>query len=124
MEKSNFTIRQDFLARIYLLTPEEGGRKTPVWLGYRPQVYFPTEICDEGTSGSWNFMEKEKLSPGETTKIGIALLRSDFFKNKLLVGMPLILQEGGTQVGRGEILEIYNLDLIFQPAEIMGQHVP
>ena len=33
-------------AQIYLLRPEEGGRKTPIFTGYRPTVYFGDRQTD------------------------------------------------------------------------------
>ena len=36
------TPHRSFRARIYVLTEEEGGRKTPFFGGYSPQFYFRT----------------------------------------------------------------------------------
>jgi elongation factor Tu len=33
-------------AKIYFLSPEEGGRKTPIFSGYRPALYFGEKQMD------------------------------------------------------------------------------
>src|SRR5437763_5446558 len=38
----SITPHTKFKAETYILTKEEGGRHTPVFKGYRPQVYFRT----------------------------------------------------------------------------------
>ena len=103
----------DFNAKVRLLTPEEGGRKTPARTGYRPQVWFETEtLSDTCTSGSWQNMSKEKLFPGDIAEIEIAVLAKEFCKNKLFAGLKFRLTEGPTQIGEGEILEIFNKELL------------
>lgn len=105
----------DFKAKVRLLTAEEGGRKTPGHIGYRPLVYFETEALKwAGTSGSWQKMDRDKLFPGETTKIDIAILGKEFCRNKLFTGLKFRLTEGSTKIGEGEILEIYNRELSTQ----------
>jgi translation elongation factor EF-Tu-like GTPase len=102
----------DFKAKVRLLTAEEGGRKTPAHIGYRPQVYFETEALNRATtSGSWQKMNRDQLFPGETAEIEIAILGKEFCRNKLFVGLKFRLMEGVTQIGAGEILEICNEEL-------------
>jgi translation elongation factor EF-Tu-like GTPase len=47
-------------AKVYLLRPEEGGRKTPIFTGYRPAVYFG----DRQTNGLIIFKHEEKPALG------------------------------------------------------------
>ncbi len=101
----------DFKAKVRLLTAEEGGRKTPGHIGYRPLVYFETDWPHNGTSGSWQKMDRDKLFPGETAEIDIAILGKEFCRNKLFTGLKLRLAEGSKKIGEGEILEIYNEEL-------------
>lgn len=108
--------KPDFRAQVYLLTPEEGGRKTPAWVGYRPQCWFPVDSDDcSCTSGIWLLMDKERLAPGETTQIDIGIVSKDAYKGRLLIGMLFRLTEGATEIGRGRILEIYNQNLAQSP---------
>ena len=102
----------DFRAKVYLVTPESGGRKTPARTGYRPQVWFEKEGLDNTcTSGSWQKMNKENLEPGESAEIEIALLNRELNRHKLSVGLTFKLTEGVTLIGKGEILEIFNESL-------------
>lgn len=102
----------DFLAKVYLLSPEEGGRSLPVSIGYRPQIYFNINVekitC---TSGSWQKMGTDKLLPGQSTEIEIAILAKEYYKNSLAVGMKFPLKEGSVKIAEGVILEIYNKEL-------------
>lgn len=103
----------DFKARVRLLTTAEGGRSTPGHLGYRPQVYFETPLLNKTcTSGSWQKMAQEKLFPGETADIDIAVLGKHLCHQKLFPGMKIRLAEGPRLVGTGEILEVYNPDFL------------
>jgi elongation factor Tu len=103
----------DFRASVRLLTAAEGGRSTPAHPGYRPQVYFETApLQGTCTSGSWQKMEQEKLFPGETADIDIAVLGKEMCRQKLFPGLKIRLAEGSTTIGTGEILEVYNPDLL------------
>src|SRR3990170_4993166 len=41
-QTGSITPHTQFKAEVYILTKEEGGRHTPFFKGYRPQVYFRT----------------------------------------------------------------------------------
>jgi len=116
-EESNIPFDQwpaDFRAKVRLLTAKEGGRKTPGHIGYRPQVWFETDWLRNGTSGSWQKMNRDKLLPGETAEIEIAILAKELCKNNLFPGLRFRLTEGATKIGEGEILEIFNKELLAQ----------
>lgn len=103
----------DFRARIRLLKAAEGGRSTPAQPGYRPQVHFETApLHGTCTSGSWQKMEHEKLYPGETADVDIALLSKELCRQKLFPGLKIRLAEGSVIIGTGEILEVYNPNLL------------
>jgi len=103
----------DFSARVRLLNAAEGGRSTPAHPGYRPQVHFETaSLQGTCTSGSWQKMEQEKLYPGETADIDIAVLSKELCRQKLFPGLKIHLAEGSVVIGTGEILEVYNPDLL------------
>jgi elongation factor Tu len=103
----------DFKARVRLLTAEEGGRRTPGHIGYRPQVWFEIDSLNHAcTSGSWQKMDKDNLFPGETAEIEIAILAKELCKNNLFPNLKFRLTEGLMKIGEGEILEIYNQELV------------
>src|ERR1700752_4300693 len=110
----NKLIKQpDFIAKLKYFTPEQGGRKTPAWSGYRPQVKF--SFSEMQTSGQQTFLDKEIVHPGETVTAEIAIIATEFFKNKLSVGQSFEFREGPHIIGTGEIIEIKNNDLKLNP---------
>ena len=103
-------MKHDFKAKIFYLLTKDGGRRTPAFSGYRPHVKF--EGHEYLTSGHQTFLDKEEVFPGEHIMVDIAILSPDFFAGKLHEGMKFEIGEGARVVGRGEILEIYNKDLL------------
>lgn len=100
----------DFIAHLSYLTTEEGGRIGPVFSGYRPQVKFP--FSKSMTSGQQILLDKEMVFPGESVKVELALLAPITFKHQLSLGQEFEVLEGARLVGRGQILEILNTDLL------------
>ena len=66
----SITPHTDFLAQVYILTKEEGGRHTPFFSNYHPQFYFRTTdvtgtiVLPEGT---------EMVMPGDNTEMQVSL---------------------------------------------------
>lgn len=58
MSNSN---QDDFIAILYYKATNEGGRKTPVQYGYRPQVKF--DFDEMQTSGQQTFIDKDIVYP-------------------------------------------------------------
>ena len=56
-------------AKIYWLSAEEGGRKTPIFTGYRPTVYFG----DRQTDGLIVFDREEKPTLGGEYTVTISI---------------------------------------------------
>jgi len=100
----------DFTAKLKYLTSEQGGRKTPAHSGYRPQVKF--DFTEMQTSGQQVFLDKEKVYPGEEVTAEITISTPELFKNKLWIGMEYEFREGDRIIGTGEILKIFNKDLV------------
>ena len=100
----------DFIAELYYRTAEEGGRNTPAFSGYRPQVKF--SFSEMQTSGQQKFLGTDRANPGDTVKAEIAILSPHFFLKQLFVGIKFEFREGSRIVGTGKILEILNRDLL------------
>ncbi|WP_432250283.1 elongation factor Tu [Streptomyces sanyensis] len=84
-----------FTARVHLLSTREGGRRTPVSSGYRPQFYLRTadvvghvELAGEGPA-----------HPGETVEMTVELGRDV----PLEPGLGFAVREGGRTVGAGTV---------------------
>jgi elongation factor Tu len=89
-----------FLARVYVLTKEEGGRHTPFYNGYRPQFYLrTTDVTGAiGLTGG-----AEMIMPGDNVDMTVELITPI----ALETGQRFAIREGGHTVGAGAITEIY-----------------
>ena len=93
--------------RLYLLTKAEGGRHTPAFLGYKPQMYaggvgFSTELTNLGTVGG---EAVEMITPGQTSE-NVELTVTEEGKTPYVYpGQVVPLREGGRTIGRLTITE-------------------
>jgi elongation factor Tu len=88
-----------FKASIYLLKKEEGGRHTPVFSGYRPQVFIGTT----DVTGDVALAEGvEMVMPGDNAAVTITLIKPVALEK----GQRFALREGGLTVGAGAISEV------------------
>ena len=88
-----------FVAKIYVLKKEEGGRHTPFFKGYRPQFYFrTTDVTGEG------FLPEgtEMVMPGDNVTLKIRLITPIAMESEL----RFAIREGGRTVGAGVVTEI------------------
>ncbi len=93
------TPHTQFKAEIYLLKKEEGGRHTPVFTGYRPQVFIGTT----DVTGDVKLPEgTEMIMPGDNTNVEITLIKPVAME----VGQRFAIREGGLTVGAGAITEV------------------
>ncbi len=96
----------DFLAHLKYLDTSEGGRKTPAFSKYRPQIKF--DFDDMQTSGEQTFIDKTVVNPGEEVEASIRIIAVDHFKNRLQEGMAFEFREGSRIIGTGVIVQILN----------------
>jgi elongation factor Tu len=88
-----------FVARVYVLSREEGGRHTPFYNGYRPQFYLRTT----DVTGSITLPEgSEMVMPGDNVDMNVELITPI----ALEVGQRFAIREGGRTVGAGAITSI------------------
>ena len=89
----------EFVAQVYVLKKEEGGRHTPFFNGYRPQFYFrTTDITgtiklDDGV---------EMVMPGDNTTMTVTLISEIAIEE----GLRFAIREGGRTVGSGVVSKI------------------
>ncbi|WP_431040743.1 elongation factor Tu [Streptomyces sp. P1-3] len=92
------TPRRRFTARVYVLSTAEGGRRTPLTTGYRPQFYLRTADVvgdvDLGAAGV--------ARPGETVEMRVELGRDV----PLEAGLGFAIREGGRTVGAGTVTAV------------------
>ncbi len=95
----SITPHKKFGAEIYVLKKEEGGRHTPFFSGYRPQIYIQTT----DVTGELKLPEGvEMVMPGDNTEVTIQLIK----KVALEEGSKFAIREGGKTVGAGVVTKI------------------
>lgn len=99
----------DFIAHLYFLTTDQGGRVGYASSGYRPHIKF--SHSEYLTTGEQVYLEVDKVLPGENVKAEIRILATDVFKENLESGILFKFCEGERIMGFGEILEIINPEL-------------
>ena len=90
-----------FVGQVYVLTKDEGGRHTPFFNNYRPQVYFRTT----DVTGVITLPEGvEMCMPGDNVDMNVELITPIAIEN----GLRFAIREGGRTVGSGVVIAINN----------------
>ena len=95
----SITPHTKFMAQVYVLKKDEGGRHTPFFKGYKPQFYFRTTdvtgqvILPEGT---------EMVMPGDNIEFEVNLGKTIACEE----GSKFAIREGGRTVGAGVVTKI------------------
>jgi elongation factor Tu len=88
-----------FLAEVYVLSKDEGGRHTPFFKGYRPQFYFRTT----DVTGAIDLPEGvEMVMPGDNIQMTVSLIAPIAMEE----GLRFAVREGGRTVGAGVVAKI------------------
>ena len=95
----SITPHTKFMAEVYVLKREEGGRHKPFFTGYRPQFYIRTM----DVTGNIELPENvEMVMPGDNVNMKVELI----IPVALEQGSDFAIREGGLTVGAGRITEI------------------
>ncbi len=95
----SITPHTKFVAEIYVLSKDEGGRHTPFFQGYRPQFYFRTT----DVTGSIELPQgTEMIMPGDNVSITVQLIQPIAMEE----GLRFAIREGGKTVGAGVVAKI------------------
>jgi elongation factor Tu len=95
-QPKSITPHTKFVASVYVLSKDEGGRHTPFFGGYRPQFYFRTTdvtgVCalESGV---------EMIMPGDNAEMEIELIQPIAMEE----GLRFAIREGGRTVGAGVV---------------------
>jgi len=88
-----------FMAEVYVLKKEEGGRHTPFFTGYRPQFYFRTT----DVTGDIALPEGvEMVMPGDNITMEVKLIQPIAMDE----GLRFAIREGGRTVASGVIVKV------------------
>lgn len=95
----SITPHTEFDSEVYILTKEEGGRHTPFFTGYKPQLYFrTTDVTGDVTLPEGT----EMVMPGDTVNIRVKMLASIAMEEK----QKFAIREGGKTVGAGVVTKV------------------
>ena len=95
----SITPHTEFVASVYVLSREEGGRHTPFFPGYRPQFYFRTT----DVTGDIKLEEGvEMVMPGDNAVFEVKLITPIAMEE----GLRFAIREGGRTVGAGAVSKI------------------
>ncbi len=95
----SITPHTNFLAQVYVLSKEEGGRHKPFFNNYRPQFYFRTTDVTgtiELPAGT------EMVMPGDNIEMTVELGKPIAMDE----GLRFAIREGGRTVGAGRVTKI------------------
>lgn len=95
----SITPHTEFEGEVYVLTKEEGGRHTPFFTGYKPQLYIRTSDI----TGDVSLPEgTEMVMPGDTASLKVKLIVPIALEEK----GNFAIREGGKTVGAGVVTKI------------------
>jgi elongation factor Tu len=95
----SITPHTEFEGEVYVLTKEEGGRHTPFFSGYKPQLYIrTTDVTGEVTLPEGT----EMVMPGDTVNVKIKLIAPVALEEQ----QRFAIREGGKTVGAGVVTKI------------------
>jgi elongation factor Tu len=95
----SITPHTKFEAQVYVLTKEEGGRHTPFFTNYRPQLYVRTT----DVTGSLKLLgSAEMCMPGDNVTLEVELIAPVALEE----GVRFAVREGGRTVGSGVVTKV------------------
>jgi len=95
----SITPHTEFVGEVYVLSKDEGGRHTPFFSGYKPQLYIRTsDITGDVTLPAGT----EMVMPGDTANLTVKLIVPVALEEK----GRFAIREGGKTVGAGVVTKI------------------
>lgn len=93
-----------FMAEVYVLTKDEGGRHTPFFPGYKPQFYFrTTDVTGKIVSlVAQDGGKAEMCMPGDNIQMEVEIISPIAMEE----GLRFAIREGGRTVGAGVVTKI------------------
>jgi len=95
----SITPHTEFEGEVYVLSKEEGGRHTPFFSGYKPQLYFRTTDITGDVTLSEGI---EMVMPGDTVNLKVKLIAPIAIEEK----QRFAIREGGKTVGAGVVTKV------------------
>ena len=100
----SITPHTKFVAEVYVLTKEEGGRHTAFFAGYRPQFYFRTTDVTGSVLAlkSREGKSAEMCMPGDNIAMEVEIIAPIAMEE----GLRFAIREGGRTVGAGVVIKV------------------
>ncbi len=104
----SITPHTKFLAQIYVLTRQEGGRHSPFYPGYKPQFYFRTTDVTGGVTQLFDEdgkplpTDNSMAMPGDNVQVEVEILKPVAIEE----GLRFAIREGGKTIGSGVVTKI------------------
>ena len=100
----SITPHTHFVAEVYVLKKEEGGRHTPFFAGYKPQFYFRTTDVTGSVKAlkSREGKSAEMCMPGDNIAMEVEIISPIAMEE----GLRFAIREGGRTVGAGVVVEV------------------
>jgi translation elongation factor EF-Tu-like GTPase len=101
--------RYDIEVELTLLPAEDGGRRFPIYPGYRA-----AHICldDEEWIAAYEPKDRPELHPGETGRVHVVFFfEPQYLVGRLWVGREFLLIEGAKTIGSGRITAMLTFDV-------------
>ena len=92
-------------AELTLRATEDGGRKTAIGTGYRPNWWLPGESERVNAGGTVELVDADELVPGATGTIRIYPFVPEVWE-RIEVGARLEVNEGPRPVGRATVTRV------------------
>lgn len=96
-------------AKLTLYSSDNGGRKTGIRTGYRPDHVFEYDkkgSFKQAYIGQINFDTDKWILPGETETVLVEFLRLSDVEKYISVGRKWWIHEGPNKLGEAEIIKI------------------
>jgi translation elongation factor EF-Tu-like GTPase len=98
-------IIQDIEVEMTFLRTEDGGRRSHVFSGYRPQFFYQGEDWD----AQHTYIGVERVNPGDTVTAQLMFVSPQNHVGRITVGMKFEIREGSRTVANGQVTKILNL---------------
>lgn len=94
----------EFLAELDFLTTEQGGRRSPVFSGYRGQFHYNDWDC----LASYDFQNKDQVNPGDKVVAKVDLAFREIHEKNINKGFKFKIREGARVVAERIVKEVLN----------------
>jgi elongation factor Tu len=103
----------DIEAEITFVPTEQGGRKTPVFSGYRPQFYYGEQDWD----ADQEYPDVDSVLPGQTVRALLRFVSPEAQIGRIHPGLEFQVREGAHVVGHGKVTKVLHLEESAQRAK-------